>query len=112
MKPNAFVEQDPKPILQKLAEYSLQKQMTCVYKKNSHKLKLQVPVGPDNFVDFWVIFERGRKKSTKGLYRLNFMIEGGPQSEKIGQATPDQEFLCTGFLHLIKNFALNCGNPV
>ena len=52
-------------------------------------------------VEFWVIFEKGRKKSTKGLYRLNFDIGNKPQDG----ANLDYEFLATGFLHLIKNFA-------
>ena len=71
-----------------------------MYRKNSHKLKLVVPMGEQE-VEFWVIFEKGRKKSTKGLYRLNFDIGNKPQDG----ANLDYEFLATGFLHLIKNFA-------
>ena len=73
------------------------------------------------------MFEKGRKKSTKGLYRLKFQMEREILSKKTGQlasASTDQEsvnmvmdeeddenrlpeldFLCTGFLHLIKEFA-------
>ena len=75
MQPNAYVEFDPKPILAKLFEYATQKNMRCQYKKNSHRLKLEVPIGDTEFVNFWVIFEKGRKKSTKGLYNLTFEIE-------------------------------------
>jgi hypothetical protein len=71
--------------------------MNFLYRKNSHKLKMFVPMG-ENEVEFWVVFEKGRKKSTKGLYRLSFEISN--LSEGL-----DYEFLATGFLHLIKNFA-------
>jgi len=108
MQPNAYVELDPKPILLMLSEYSLKKQMTCTYKKNAHRLKLEVPTGEASTVNFWVIFEKGRKKSTKGLYKLTFKIE----EESKDESTVDQEFLCTGFLQLIKDFATTCGNPL
>jgi len=81
MQPNAYVELDPKPILSKLNDYATQKNMTCHYKKNAHRLKLLVPIGEAQFVNFWVIFEKGRKKSTKGLYNLTFSIE---ESEENG----------------------------
>ena len=47
--------------------------MKFLYRKNAHKLKMFVPMG-ENEVEFWVVFEKGRKKSTKGLYRLSFEI--------------------------------------
>jgi hypothetical protein len=59
-----------------------------------------VPMG-ENEVEFSVVFEKGRKKSTKGLYRLSFEISNLAEKEK----GLDYEFLATGFLHLIKNFA-------
>lgn len=73
---------------------------------------MEVPIGDQVYkIGFWVIFEKGRKKSTKGLYKLRFEIEDddedGPTHSNI-----DQEFLCSGFLHLIKDFALACQNPL
>ena len=70
--PNAFLEHDPKPVLNMLAQYSEQEQMTFQFKKNSHKLKFLVPMSEGKYIRFWIIFEKGRKKSTKGLYRLKF----------------------------------------
>ena len=72
--------------------------MKFLYRKNSHKLKMIVPMGEAE-VEFWVVFEKGRKKSTKGLYRLSFEINN------LNSEGLDYEFLATGFLHLIKNFA-------
>ena len=58
--------------------------MSCAYKKNAHKVKLEVPIGEMNiFVNFWVIFEKGRKKSTKGLYKLSFQIEHEDSDESL-----------------------------
>jgi adenine-specific DNA methylase len=73
--PNAYLEQDPKPVLAKLAEYSIKKEMKFFYKKNAHKIKYEVPMSDNKFISFWIIFEKGRKKSTKGLYRLKFHLE-------------------------------------
>ena len=70
--PNAYLEQDPKPILLLLADYCQQKAMKFLYRKNAHKLKFEVPMSETRQLDFWIIFEKGRKKSTKGLYRLKF----------------------------------------
>ena len=47
-------------------------------------MKLWIPVGDNNLVEFWVMFEKGRKKSTKGLYRLNFFIENGDEENGPG----------------------------
>lgn len=110
MKPNAFVEKDPRPILQMLAEYSKQNDIKCEIKKNSTKMKLNIPVNDDKLVEFWVMFEKGRKKSSKGLYRLVFHIENLEQNGPGDEA--NHEFLCTGFLHLVKNFANQCGNSL
>lgn len=115
--PNAYLEQDPKPILLLLADYCQQKAMKFLYRKNAHKLKFEVPMSETRQLDFWIIFEKGRKKSTKGLYRLKFQIEKdktedadmdnkteeGHASKK--ETNEDYEFLCTGFLHLVKQFA-------
>jgi hypothetical protein len=76
MHPNAYVEKDPKPILQKINEYSIAKVIKSNYKKNAHRVKLNVPIGDNSkMVGFWIIFEKGRRKSTKGLYKLSFKLE-------------------------------------
>ena len=107
LHPNAFVSEDPKQILIGLFEYATQKQMKCQYKKNANKMKLFVPISEERLVEFQVIFEKGRKKHTKGLYRLRFEIEEG-----FSEHSDDQEFICTGFLNLIKDLAQNCANPL
>lgn len=43
-EPNAFVEQDPKPIFQKLAAYCQDKEMAYEYRKNAHRIRLLVPI--------------------------------------------------------------------
>ena len=43
-EPNAFVEQDPRPILQKLAEYCKAKDMMFEYRKNAMRIRLFIPV--------------------------------------------------------------------
>ena len=105
--PNAYLEQDPKPILLLLAEYCKQKDMKYLYRKNAHKLKFEVPMSENKNIDFWIIFEKGRKKSTKGLYRLKFQIKTVADENEMLEQSPmepneDHEFLCTGFLHLVK----------
>ena len=111
-----------------LADYCQQKAMKFLYRKNAHKLKFEVPMSETKQLDFWIIFEKGRKKSTKGLYRLKFQIEkeksedaimeskqlGSDQSRSnhTSEANEDYEFLCTGFLHLVKQFAEQSGNPI
>ena len=104
--PNAFLEHDPKPVLNKLALYSQEKQMTFQYKKNSHKLKFLVPMRSEGkYISFWIIFEKGRKKSTKGLYRLKFKIETDDIHNQPNQDHDYNDFLCEGFLKLVKDFA-------
>lgn len=50
-------------------------------------------------IDFEVSFEKGKKKSEKGLYKVKFNI-GTENSDKLTQT--DIEFLCTGFIQLIQ----------
>lgn len=46
-------------------------------------------------INFEVSFEKGKKKSEKGLYKIKFNI-GVENYEKLTQT--DIEFLCTGFI--------------
>ena len=46
-------------------------------------------------IDFEVLFDKGKKKSDKGLYKLKFNI-GEENHEKL--TINDIEFLCTGFI--------------
>ena len=63
-------------------------------------------------------FEKGKKKSTKDLYRLRFSAEKDSQTESdsINSSAiipnADIEFLCTGFLEKIKEFGDVTNNPV
>ena len=57
--------------------------MKFLYRKNAHKLKFEVPMSETKQLDFWIIFEKGRKKSTKGLYRLKFQIENDSKNEDV-----------------------------
>ena len=43
-EPNAFVSNDPKPIFIKLTEYCQDKEMMFEYRKNSHKIRLFIPL--------------------------------------------------------------------
>jgi hypothetical protein len=91
--------------------------MKFVYRKNAHKLKFEVPMSENKSIDFWIIFEKGRKKSTKGLYRLKFEIKNNAEDidmteQNSIEPSEDYEFLCTGFLHLVKQFADQSGNPI
>lgn len=79
--------------------------MKYYYKKNSHKLKFLVPMSEGKFINFWIIFEKGRKKSTKGLYRLKFHLESEDSENEKLEPNPDHDFLCEGFLNLVKEFA-------
>lgn len=110
MRPNAYLEHDPKAILQKILDYCQVKKIRCQFRKNAHRIKLEVPTSDQQyFVGFWIIFEKGRKKSSKGLYVLSFQID----NEDDYEATAiDQEFLCTGFLNLVKDLASEVGNPL
>lgn len=76
-EPNAFVEQDPRPIFAKLAEYSKAKDMMFEYRKNSKRIRLFIPIDQqqEKFIGFRVLFVKGRKKSMKGLWRLRFQME-------------------------------------
>lgn len=102
MNPNAFVEFDPKPILLQLQNYSREKDIKCHYRKNANKAKLEIPVTENLMVNFWVIFEKGRKKNNRGLYKLSFHVESQTESDMFSsqdlQSTQEIEFLCTGFL--------------
>ena len=60
-------------------------------------------------VDFWVAFDKGRKKSEKGLYKIKFDI-GDENKDKL--TINDIEFLCTGFIQLIQQLAAQSGNPI
>lgn len=60
-------------------------------------------------IDFEISFEKGKKKSEKGLYKLKFNI-GEDNREKL--TINDVEFLCTGFVQLIQQMADTAGNPL
>ena len=51
--------------------------MKFIYRKNALKVKLYIPINEkqDKFIPFQVIFEKCRKKRTKGLYRLKFNLD-------------------------------------
>ncbi len=51
--------------------------MDFKYRSNSHRIKLFIPVNAEKtkFIQFFIIFEKGRKKSTKGLYKLKFIMQ-------------------------------------
>ena len=75
LNPNAYVKEDPKAILKNLNDYSLSKNVfKCKYKKNSHRITFEIPVGEEGSLDFQVIFKKGTKKSTKGFYKLFFEV--------------------------------------
>ena len=80
---------------------------------------MYIPMEAHGQIIFWMKFEKGKKKSTKDLYRLRFSAErdSSGESEKTDYSnTPipdaDIEFLCTGFLEKIKEFGDMANNPV
>ena len=106
--PNAYVRNDPKPILIEMEQYAQQSGMSCKFKRNSHKIEFKFPLSDGStLIDFEVTFEKGRRKRDQGLYRVRFKIPEGDLSRL--QET-DIEFLVTGFLQLIEQFALKVDN--
>jgi hypothetical protein len=51
--------------------------------------------GDVNLIDFEVTFEKEKKKSMKGLYKIKFFIS---EDNINNLRTNDIEFLCAGFL--------------
>ena len=75
VNPNAFIEKNPKEILKGLAEFCIEKEIKYFYDKRSYKFVMRIPMSQDKLINFWIIFEKGKKKSTKDLYRLRFLAE-------------------------------------
>ncbi len=58
-----------------LEQYALKNNMTCKFKKNSHKIEFLLPLSDGvSLVDLEVIFEKSKKKKDQGLYKLRFKI--------------------------------------
>ena len=49
--------------------------MRYFYNKKSYKFGMQIPMSQNKLINFWITFEKGKKKSTKDLYRLRFTGE-------------------------------------
>lgn len=75
MDPNAYVQENPKEILKLMAEFCQLKEIRYFYNKNSYKFGMQIPMSENKLINFWIKFERGKKKSSKDLYRLRFLAE-------------------------------------
>ena len=106
--PNAYVGKDPKELLLKLEDNANKTGMQCKYKKNTHKIEFKFPLADGNtLINFEVHFEKGRKKKDMGLYRVRFYI---PEDDHKKLQENDIEFLTTGFLRLIDQFAEQVDN--
>ena len=105
------------------------------YRKNSKRIRLYIPIDAEleKFIGFRILFEKGRKKSNKGLWRLKFQMEkkvltkmtiaqgntivtdlspDNQVTEEDQSQMPKFDFLCEGFLMLIKQFAEQSQNPI
>lgn len=60
-------------------------------------------------IDFEVSFDKRKKKSEKGLYKIKFTI-GEENKDKL--TINDVEFLCTGFIQLLQQISAQVGNPL
>jgi hypothetical protein len=97
------VRNDPKGILAELEKYALGSGMGCKYQKGAHKIEFQFPLSDGKrVIDFELAFEKGRKKSGQGLFRVRFKI---PDNHLNSLHESDIDFLTVGFLKLIDHFA-------
>lgn len=84
--------------------------MNYQHKKNSNKVTLKLPLSDGiSLIEFEISFDKGKKKSEKGLYKLRFNV-GEENRDKL--TINDVDFLCQGFIHLITQLADQAGNPL
>ena len=84
--------------------------MGCKFKKNSHKIEFLFPLADGKtLIQFEVSFEKGRKKKDQGLYKVRFRI---PEEDLTKLQENDIEFLTSGFLQLIEQFASTVDNQL
>lgn len=94
------MEKDPKQILANLVEYGRTHNIQCTHRKNAHRLSFKLPLSDGvTLIEFEINFEKEKKKSLKGLYRVSFGI-GDTNKDKL--QSNDVEFLSTGFVQLIQ----------
>ena len=71
----AYIEKDPKSIIQNLVEYGKTHNIQWAHRKNSHRLMFKLPLSDGvTLIEFEINFEKEKKKSLKGLYRVSFGI--------------------------------------
>jgi len=73
-----------------MAEFCQLKEIRYFYNKKSYKFGMQIPMSQDKLINFWIRFEKGKKKSTKDLYRLRFLAERD-DSQQPQDGSPDPE---------------------
>ena len=80
LEPNAYIKQNPKEIFKLMANYCKEKEMSYIYKKNSYKFSIKIKMN-NKYINLHITFEKGKKKSTKDLYRLKFIGENTDEED-------------------------------